>query len=100
MVVTLTSKGQLTVPKAIRDRMRLDTGSKLDFRVQDDGTLTVRLLNRSIDSLIGMLHRPGRRAVTVKEMNKAIGDHLAADDRRILRQARERTKRVAKKAAR
>ena len=36
---TLTSKGQLTLPKPIRDQMGLDAGSKLDFIVQADGTI-------------------------------------------------------------
>ena len=34
---TLTSKGQLTLPKALRERLRLDTGDWIDFTV-DDGT--------------------------------------------------------------
>ncbi len=99
MVVTLTSKGQLTLPKAIRDEMKLGAGSKLDFSVAADGTLTIRPLTRSIDSLIGMFHRPGMKAASIKEMDEAIGKHLAAEDRRILRQARARHAAAAKKAA-
>lgn len=99
MIVTLTSKGQLTLPKAIRDEMKLDAGSKLDFVVRADGTLTARPLNRSVDSLIGMLHKPGRRAATVEEMNKAVGAFLAADDRRIVGQTRKRLAQRSKKAA-
>ena len=99
MIVTLTSKGQLTLPKAIRDAMKLDAGSKLNFRLHPDGTLTVRPLNRSIDSLIGILHRPGMKAVTIEEMNASVGAYLAADDRRVVRSARQRGARPAKKAA-
>lgn len=99
MIVTLTSKGQLTLPKAIRDEMKLDAGSKLDFRLQADGTLTGRPLNRSIDSLIGILHRPGMKAATIEEMNEAVGAHLAAEDRRIMHSARRPAARPAKKAA-
>lgn len=83
MIVTLTSKGQLTLPKAIRDRLRLDAGSKLDFQVQPDGTLAARPLNRSVESLFGMLHRPGTKAVSVQEMNESVGDALAERNDRV-----------------
>ena len=91
MIVTLTSKGQLTLPKAIRDQMHLDAGSKLDFSVQPDGTLAARPL-RSLSSLFGILHRPGMKPLTVAEMNEARDAHLVEDDRRI----RAQSKSVAK----
>jgi AbrB family looped-hinge helix DNA binding protein len=42
--VTVTDKGQLAVPKAIRDQFGIEPGSKLDFEPQADGTLRVRVL--------------------------------------------------------
>ena len=36
---TLTSKGQLTLPKAIRDRLRLESGDRIDFVVDAKGRL-------------------------------------------------------------
>ncbi len=39
---TVTSKGQVTIPKAIRERLGIEAGADLEFRVEDDGTLTVR----------------------------------------------------------
>jgi AbrB family looped-hinge helix DNA binding protein len=38
----VTSKGQITLPKAIRDLLRLDAGGRVDFVVQDDGTVVLR----------------------------------------------------------
>ena len=99
MIAKLTSKGQLTLPKTIRDALHLGVGSKLDFKMNGDGTLTVRPLNRSIDSLVGLLHRPGMKPLSVAEIDAAIGEHLAAEDRRIVRQARARSTRPARKAA-
>ena len=42
MFATLTSKGQITLPKEIRDRLGLDAGSMLDFQVLEDNTITAR----------------------------------------------------------
>jgi len=87
MIVTLTSKGQLTLPKPIRDQMGLDAGSKLDFMVQADGTLKARAL-RPVSSLAGMLHKPGRKLVSVEDMDRGIGEHLDAKYRRVLRDSK------------
>jgi AbrB family looped-hinge helix DNA binding protein len=42
MFATLTSKGQITLPKEIRDRLGLDAGSMLDFQILEDNTITAR----------------------------------------------------------
>ena len=73
---TLTTKGQVTVPKAVRDHLKLETGARLDFVIQDDGTVVVKPVTRHVRELAGLLHRPGRRPVSVREMDEAIGAHL------------------------
>ena len=44
MLVSITSKGQLTLPKGIRDQLGLVFGSKLDFSIEPDGSLRARPL--------------------------------------------------------
>ncbi len=44
---TITSKGQTTIPKAIREHLKLKTGDRLDFVIGDDGRVT--LAPRKID---------------------------------------------------
>ncbi len=68
---SLTSKGQVTVPKAIRDRLKVGTGDRLDFIVEGD-RVVLRAGNRNIRSLEGILRRQGQKAVSVEEMNAAI----------------------------
>lgn len=84
MLATVTDKGQVTVPKEIRDRLGIEPGAKLDFQIEADGSLRVRPLKRGAAGLYGLLHDARRPASTVEEMNEAIGRHVAADDARIV----------------
>ena len=68
----LTSKGQLVVPKPIRDRMGLHPGDRLDFVVLDDGTVLMRPATDDVRLLKGLLRRPGRAPVSIEEMNRVI----------------------------
>lgn len=83
MLATITSKGQLTLPKEIREQLGLVVGSKLDFSIEADGSLRVRPLRRGAADLFGLLHDPDRAASTVEQMNEAVGQYLAEDDERI-----------------
>lgn len=83
MLVSVTSKGQLTLPKGIREKLGLVLGSKLDFSIDPDGSLRARPLRRGAADLFGMLHDPDRVASTVRQMDEAVGQYLARDDKRI-----------------
>lgn len=50
MFATLASKGRLTLPKEIRDRLNLGAGSILDFQVQADNTMTARQFSPTLDA--------------------------------------------------
>ena len=72
MLATVTDKGQVTVPKNIRDQLHIATGSKLDFEVDVDGSLRVRVLERGSDKLFGLVHRPGIKPLSIKEMDEGV----------------------------
>ena len=74
---TLTTKGQVTIPKEVRDRLGIDTGARLDFIIQEDGTVLVQPITRHVRELGGLLHR-SRRRVSVKEMDEGIRKHVRA----------------------
>jgi antitoxin PrlF len=78
MLATVTIKGQVTVPKAIRERLNIEQGTQLDFKLNDDGSISVRPLKRSALAIVGLLKRPGRAAVSVEQMNRAVVDAAAA----------------------
>jgi len=69
---TLTSKGQLVVPKAIRELMGIHPGDRLDFVVLDDGSVLMRPATEDVTRLKGLLRRSGRSPVSVEEMNRII----------------------------
>ncbi|MCC5622038.1 AbrB/MazE/SpoVT family DNA-binding domain-containing protein [Nostoc sp. CHAB 5715] len=69
---TITSKGQITIPQEIRDYLHLDTGSKVDFVIDENGTVKLIPLNVPIQTLSGFLHRPGMKSATLEEMEVAI----------------------------
>jgi antitoxin PrlF len=69
---TITTKGQCVVPKKIRDYMRLNPGDKIDFVIREDGEVYVRPVILDLRELKGQLKKPGRKPVTLKEMEKAV----------------------------
>jgi antitoxin PrlF len=48
---TLPSKGQITIPKEIRDLLRLQAGHRAEFEVDRQGQLIMRPRNRDFHSL-------------------------------------------------
>ena len=72
MFVTLTSKGQLTLPKEIRDRLSLDAGAILDFQIQADNTITARQVQPDARRIRGLLKSPHAAPPTVEQMDEAV----------------------------
>ena len=69
---TVTSKGQVTIPKSIRDALGVGPGDRVLFVRHDDGTVVVRPETVDVRSLKGMLKDRVRRPISVEEMNEAI----------------------------
>jgi AbrB family looped-hinge helix DNA binding protein len=69
---TLTSKGQTTIPKPVRDHLRLQSGDQIDFVIREDGTVVVRAATLHVRELKGILRRKDAKPVSVDAMNDAI----------------------------
>ena len=70
-ISTITAKGQVTIPKAIRERLGLSEGDKLEFSIDDSGCIVVR--PRHADNICGILRNFAPDVpVTVDAMNEAI----------------------------
>lgn len=69
---TITSKGQITIPKAVRDALKLNAGDKIEFVVTDKREALIRPISKKVDDVFGILHKPDQKKVSVEEMNEGI----------------------------
>lgn len=86
---TMTTKGQVTVPRDIRERLGLKSGDKMAFTLLSDGTVVMRPKTRRLADLAGLLTRPGQPSVALEEMNPSAQPPAAAPAPRAAR-ARKR----------
>lgn len=75
---TVTSKGQVTIPIEVRERLGIETGTRVQFLAHADGTWEFAATGGSVTSIRGMFAVTGP-AVAIEDMNDAIAD--AAADR-------------------
>jgi AbrB family looped-hinge helix DNA binding protein len=69
----VTSKGQITVPKPIREHLNLSKGDRIEFLIGINGEVTIMPATADVRKLKGMVKKPGK-PVTVADMNRAIED--------------------------
>ena len=67
---TLTSKGQTTIPKEIRDGLGMKPGDRISFTLMPDGTVIMRVKRRSVMELAGVLHKKGRKPVPIEQLSR------------------------------
>jgi antitoxin PrlF len=72
----ITTKGQATIPKAIREHLGLKPGDRVKFFVHPDGTV-VLLPKLPVATLRGMI-KPRPPRVSIERMNEAIATGAAA----------------------
>lgn len=72
MRVTVTSKGQITLPKKIRDALGIAAGARLDFQLAEGGRIEARVVEADPRAIVGLLSRPGRKPASVERMNAAV----------------------------
>jgi len=80
-IATVTSKGQVTIPQDVRERLGITVGTRVEFAQRADGVVEFIPLTGSIMDLKGAVAWDGP-PVTIEEMDEAIGEYLAEKDRR------------------
>ena len=71
MESTLTSKGQATIPKPVREHLGLKPGNRVKYFIHPDGSV-VLLPVKPVSELRGILKRQGRRSVSIDQMDEAV----------------------------
>ncbi len=71
MEATITSKGQITLPKALRDHLHVTTGDRVEFLLEENNLVRMVPRATSITRLKGMLPRP-EQPVSLEAMDEAI----------------------------
>jgi AbrB family looped-hinge helix DNA binding protein len=75
---TITSKGQVTIPKDVRARLGIGTGDRVEFVEIQDGVFQIVAANQDVQALKGIVPKP-KKPVTLEEMNQAIAEMGDAD---------------------
>jgi AbrB family looped-hinge helix DNA binding protein len=78
---SMTSKGQITIPSAMRDRYGLVPGDDVEFFEGGDGSIKLRIRRRSAAAIVGRLShlKPDPRFA---DDDDAVADAVAARDER------------------
>ena len=74
---TMTSKGQVTIPAAVREALGVDAGDRVEFVEVAPGRFELSAATQSVTALKGMFGKP-RRKVTIDEMNAVVARRGAA----------------------
>ena len=72
MLAVMTSKGQVTIPVAIRNKLRLKTGDSLDFVLAKGERIEIIPTRMPVQSLKGLVPKP-KKPVSLQAMEAAIG---------------------------
>jgi antitoxin PrlF len=73
IIGTISSKGQVTVPKKIREFLQVGTYDKIVFIPLEDGNVLITGKRNPAKALLGMMaHRGFKKPVSIEEMNNAI----------------------------
>ncbi|HDP80099.1 MAG TPA: AbrB/MazE/SpoVT family DNA-binding domain-containing protein [Spirochaetes bacterium] len=67
----ITSKGQITIPRAVRNKLNLKTGDKVDFKIRNGEVMLVPVSKETLE-VFGILSRDNQKAVTIGHMNETI----------------------------
>ncbi len=67
---TMTSKGQTTIPKEIRDCLKIKTGDRMTFTLMPDGVVLLRVKNQHLADAAGILFRKGRKALPLEQLSR------------------------------
>lgn len=75
-LATITTKGQVTIPKTIRDALKINTGDKIEIIITNKREAIIRPVSKKVDDIFCKLHKPGRQPVSIEAMDDAIKNRM------------------------
>ena len=75
---TVTSKGQITIPKEVRETLGLEAGHRVSFQIRENKVVEMRPENVDLMSLFGIF-KPAVKGVTLEQMEEAIRKGAAGE---------------------
>ena len=77
--LTVTAKGQVTLKQELLRHLNVSPGEKIQAEKLPDGRILVRAASPTgtIADFSGFLHKPGRKPLTIDEINEATADAWA-----------------------
>ena len=76
-LATITTKGQVTIPKAIRDSLKINFGDKIEIIVTEKKReAIIRPVSKKVDDLFRKLYKPRKKAVSIETMDDAIRNRM------------------------
>jgi antitoxin PrlF len=76
VTATITSKGQVTIPKTVRESLHLHSGDRIAFIMHDQMEAVLKPITKTVDQVFGRLHKPGQAIKTVVAMNRAVARRM------------------------
>ena len=75
---TITSKGQVTIPKKIRDQLHLKSGDTIHFEVDSESSVRIRAEKKDFHEIVGKYKykSPKPEGLSVEEMKEGVADYL------------------------
>ena len=73
LVSTMTQKGQVTIPKDVRESLHLVTGDKVEFVLNDRNEIVIKPVNRKVMEVAGLLSKYKRsEPISIEEMSQCV----------------------------
>ncbi|MEN6626106.1 MAG: type II toxin-antitoxin system PrlF family antitoxin [Candidatus Sumerlaeia bacterium] len=75
-IATITTKGQITIPKDVRERLGLRTGDKVNFKIRPDGSACMQPVTLRPEDVFGMLKGRSRVRATIRQMDENLAEAI------------------------
>ena len=79
MTATMTTKGQITIPKSVRELLNIHSGDRIAFSMRGHDEAVMKPVTKTVDQVFGCLHESGRPAKTVAELNRVVAQRMRGE---------------------